>query len=435
MDQLQLGVGRALITPKVGCNLMGYRPNVYAESVHDELTATVFWFRQGNLDALMINLTLCNLGTGLYQQILQLLSERFGIGEGAVTVSCTHTHSGPVTMERSVSREDWEEWSHPYVEQRLIPGILQAVESAKGALRPVWMGLATGSSRLGVNRRQPTPDGRVVLGQYPGGSFDPKMTVLSFRTADQRIYANLIHYGCHGTCAGMHTAISRDWSGIMVDRMEEQTGGITAFFNGTAGDTGPRLSNGFTTGKGDFQYVYEAGAVAAEDAARIWNTITDYRAVQLQLADGTVKIPLKPRPTGAEAEECLAKPFEGYSSEQRAYERHYREILESYDADYKEQGEATLHQVLLRLGDVAFYTLPFEPFSGIGLQIQALSKGPQALCLGYTNGSEGYFPTQDQLESGGYEINVFRFRRIQPFVDNGDHFVVHATVENLKKLK
>ena len=37
---LTLGVGRRVITPPVGSNLYGYRPDVISESVHDDLTAT-----------------------------------------------------------------------------------------------------------------------------------------------------------------------------------------------------------------------------------------------------------------------------------------------------------------------------------------------------------------------------------------------------------
>ncbi len=427
-EQLNLGVGRAVITPEVGCRLCGYRLDFYSDSLHDDLTATAFWFTQGEANALMINLTVCNLHSGIRDRILGLLEEQFGISAGAVLISCTHTHSGPFTTARM------EQLEHSYIDSIFIPGILQAVGAAKEAVRPVTVGMATGESRIGINRRQLTAENKVVLGQNPWGSYDPQMTVLSFKDENGGTYANMVHYGCHGTCAGKHTAISRDWSGIMVDRMELVTGGITAFFNGTAGDTGPRISNGCTTGKGNYQYVYELGNVAAQDAIRIWRTISSYRNERLKTADCNVDLPLKPRESREDAERLLATPIEGGTTLQNGHRRHYEEVIASYQNGYEEKDSFTIREILVRIGDVAFYGLPFEPFSGIGLRVRAYSDVPNPLCLGYTNGAEGYFPTQDQLALGGYEIFISRYRHIQTYVENVDWYLIKETVENLKKV-
>ncbi len=426
MNQLELGVGRAVITPEVGCRLCGYRTDFYSDSLHDDLTATAFWFRQDDTQALMVNLTICNLRANIRDQILELLEGRFEIKSGEVMLSCTHTHSGPMTANSIV---DW-----PYVEGILIPGIIKAVAAAYEALRPVTVGVATGESRIGINRRQLTAENEVVLGQNPWGSYDPQMTVLSFKDEKGEIYANMVHYGCHGTCAGRHPAISRDWSGIMVDRMELLTGGITAFFNGTAGDTGPRLSNGGTTGKGDYQYVYELGNVAAQDAMRIWKTISSYRNERLKTADCTVDLPLRPRESLEEAERLLRTPIEGGSTLRNAYHRHYEEVINSYQNGYTEKECHTIREVIVRVGDVAFYGLPFETFSGIGLRVREYSDVPNPLCLGYTNGAEGYFPTRDQRALGGYEILISRFHHTQIYVDDVDFHLIKGTVENLKKV-
>ena len=43
MDKkLYLGVARKDITPEIGCNLYGYQPDVYSESIHDNLTVTAY---------------------------------------------------------------------------------------------------------------------------------------------------------------------------------------------------------------------------------------------------------------------------------------------------------------------------------------------------------------------------------------------------------
>lgn len=434
MEKLQLGVGRAVITPEVGCKLMGYRTDFYSESVHDDLTATAFWFRQGETDALMVNLTVCNLATFIRDRIAAEAEKQFGISSGAMTFSCTHTHSGPFTASAVKGPDDWGLMDASYIERILFPGILKAIAAAKDALRPVTVGVAKGESRIGVNRRQITPENKVVLGQNPWGSFDPTMTVLSFKDKNGETYANMVHYGCHNTAAGRHPAISRDWAGILVDRMELLTGGMTAFFNGTAGDTGPRLTNGGTTGKGDYQYVYEQGNAAARDAMRIWKTISTYRNEPLKTADCTIHLPLQPRESLEEVKRQLEIVPEGGSATRRAHARHYEDLMASYQTDYVEKTAYTFPSRIIRIGEVVFYGLPFEPFSGLALRIRDYTDVPHPLCLGYTDGSEGYFPTADQIPVGGYEVNMLRFKHLQTYVDHADFHLITDTVENLKKV-
>ena len=434
MEQLHLGVGRGIITPKIGCLLMGYRTDWRSESIHDDLTATAFWFRQGDTDALMVNLTVCNLGTFLRDRIAALVEEQFGISAGAMTFSCTHTHSGPFTASTVKGPDDWGLMDPDYIQGTLIPGILEAIGKAKDALRPVTVGIAKGESRIGVNRRQITPENKVVLAQNPWGSFDPTMTVLSFKNETGEPYANMVHYGCHNTAAGRHPAISRDWAGILVDRMELLTGGITAFFNGTAGDTGPRLSNGFTTGRGNYDYVHEQGNAAARDAMQIWNSIRTWKNVPLKTANCTIDLPLQPRESLEEAQRQIAIVPEGGSATRRAHERHYADLLASYQIDYEEKTACSFPSRIIRIGEAVFYGLPFEPFSGLALRIRDYTDVPHPLCLGYTDGSEGYFPTVDQIPVGGYEVNMLRYKHLQSYVDHADFHLITQTVENLKKV-
>lgn len=104
-------------------------------------------------------------------------------------------------------------------------------------------------------------DGVVDFGQNPWGQQDKRMTVIAFQTPDGAPIANVVHYGAHCTAAGTNTEITRDWAGVMIDRLEAESGAPTLFLNGAAGDVGPRLTNGKT--KATSNYVMELGSVAA----------------------------------------------------------------------------------------------------------------------------------------------------------------------------
>ncbi len=164
LEKLLLGIGRAVITPEIGCPLAGYGPGLYSDSIADDLTATAFWFRQADRQALMVSLTLCSLHNTVSDALLTMIEERFGIPRGLCMLSCTHTHSGPSTFPPR------DGGTNDYPEKLLIPRVTEAIEAARASMRPVRMGTAHGESRIGINRRQLEPDNSVILGQNPWGS-------------------------------------------------------------------------------------------------------------------------------------------------------------------------------------------------------------------------------------------------------------------------
>ena len=74
-EKLYLGVGRSVITPKIGAALYGYQPNFYATSVADDLTATAFYFRQADRQALMVSITVCEIHNDLIKTLLDWRNE------------------------------------------------------------------------------------------------------------------------------------------------------------------------------------------------------------------------------------------------------------------------------------------------------------------------------------------------------------------------
>jgi len=57
----------------------------------------------------------------------------------------------------------------------------------------------------------------------------------------------------------------------------------------------------------------------------------------------------------------------------------------------------------LRIGDLAVCAIPFETLVEIGLDLKKRSPFPRTIVLGVTNGYNGYLPTPEQHELGGYE--------------------------------
>ena len=428
-EKLFLGVARRNITPAVGGCLVGYAPDVRSVAVNDDLTVTAFCFEQNGKRALLASFTLAGIAKKIADGLRLRIEEAFGIPRSAIILHGTHTHSGPNLL----AAHGWGDPDYPYLEEILIPALLSAVEEALGNRKSVTMAITSGESLVGINRRERLADGRVKLGQNPWGEFDPTMTVISFADEEDAPVANIIHYSCHGTAAGRNHEITRDFSGVMTDTLEAQTGAITAFFNGTIGDAGPRLTNGRTVGMGDVGFAMRLGAVAGQDAVRIYNQPKYRTHPRLSLISCETRLPLLPRIPLIEAKEKY-EPFRGKTINIEAQsEKHYRSIIESYENGYEELAFHADEQTVLRLGDLAIVATPFELFSEIGLRIKKDSPVPHTLLLSNANGSEGYFATESELCRGGYEIDMFLTKYLQAPVPDADFHFITQTLENLEK--
>ena len=426
MEKLYLGVARERTTPKVGGQLYGYRPDVFSSSVEDDLTATAFFFRQGDTQALMLSLTLCSLHTELARDIRSMIEAKFHISGQNCMLCATHTHSGPNTA----GSEGWGDIDRAYCDEILIPAVMRVVENAFVSVRPVKMGIASGMSLTGINRRELNGKNEIILGQNPWGSFDPKMTVICFADENEKPVANMIHYGAHGTAAGLNHEITRDWSGVMVDALEKQSGAITAFFNGPEGDVGPRLSNGETTGNLDM--VRELGAIAAQDALRIYGQITGFQEGGLTVSTKDIQIPLKPRMPLEKARQMYGKYKNETVNLSGMIRAHLADVIDSYEKGFVEQQTCPVEQIVIDFGAVAFVAFPYELFSEIGMRIAKAVKEKSVLSLSNTNGTEGYFITQDAICRGGYEVDMFLYGHVQPYCDDADYYMMKETVKHIQ---
>jgi hypothetical protein len=253
------------------------------------------------------------------------------------------------------------------------------------------------------------------------------MTVISFKESDGTTAANIIHCTAHNTSAGINTEVTRDWCGVMIDRLEAETGGMTVFFNGCAGDVCPRTPNGQSIA--DISQTLEIGAVGGIDAVRAFKDIREYRTLDLAAAADEVRIPYSPiKP--------LAQAQSEYDAIKDSTDRFHpgmckllRQILDLHEKGDTGPADFTHQQTIIRLGPAVFIPVPFEPSCEISLRLRAYSKFGYTLAMGYCNGSNSYLPSQDQLCRGGYEVERFYWSKPRQLPDNTDWLLVK---ENLR---
>ena len=427
------GAAREDTTPELGTFLYGYRPDIACKSVHDPLSVTALAVSQHGQTALLLTAEIGDIQTELCKKIIAEISAVSGVPERNILLSSTHTHTAP-NLSGVVG---WGDIDVNYYEKIFLPSTLKAAKDAVSNLVPAEIAIGVTESKVGINRRKHFEDGGIGLGQNPHACYDPNMTVVSIRSQeDKKGIINLIHYGCHGTSAGLAESVSRDWSGVMIDRLEKETQTLTAFWNGAIGDVGPRLTNGETTG--NLSYTEELGGVAAADAIAAYKNKGGYHSGELEVFNDVVHLPYKQMPSLEEVNKKLERftnPETLINIDRLEYE-HYKEakyFLENGDGAIPE--EYTFEQTIISFGDVVFIPLPYEHFSEISLRLREYSPYPYTLSLSCTNGYNVYLPSQDQLCRGGYEVGCFMYGSLFPLADNTDNNIIRENLRIIRENK
>jgi hypothetical protein len=371
----------------------------------------------------------------LVQVIRAGVSDKTGIAPQNITVATTHSHSVPNTL----NFWGWGEREQAYIDS-VIPEIIRSVELAHAALQDVEVGFAAAECLAGVNRRRIEENNGFAFMADPHGSFDPEMTVAWFRTKSGKDAGILVHYGAHGTAMGNNRVVSRDWCGVMKDRIEPLFNAPVVFLNGAIGDVGPRTSfrrgDGLSAGGGDGVHsVREVGYRAATDAVNALLSIKEFRSdLEFETLTEDIFLPYAPLTPLADAEKELAKweprkdewggPMCEYMHSKAVVEAHKKPLLTG----------RTFSQTITRLGPLAIAPMPGELFSGISLRIRRGSPFRHTLCCSVTNGSLAYLPTREARHRGGYETWVGKAGGPYLFADNIDDALVAENLRLLRRL-
>lgn len=433
---LKVGFGRTDVTPELGVRLGGYGVKVRpAEEIIDHLHATAMVVRQGDLAAAVINLDWICIEEDITARVRAAASGLTGIPELNISVSTTHSHSVPNTL----NFWGWGDRENEYIDS-VIPTIAEAVRLADADIAEVEVGFAITESLVGVNRRGLDEKGNFGFFGDPQGNFDPTMTVAQFRSG-QKAKGLLVHYGAHGTAMGCNRLVSRDWNGVMKDRIESQLGAPVLFLNGAIGDVGPRTNvirkgNRLSAGGGDgIESVREVGYRAATDAIRALVSIREFRAnLDLEVLAEDIFFPYAPLMPFEEAQKALEKwtPRKDEWGSPMAEYMHSKSVIEAHSSPLLDG--RNFKQTIIRIGPLALVPMPGEMFAGISMRIRENSPYQYTLCCSVSNGSLSYLPTREARHRGGYETWVGRAAGPYLLADTIDDALVTENLRLLAKM-
>ena len=382
-DCLRAGAARVTLRVPAGAPLAGYGAlarRLYLPDVLDRYPHA-FWLRPstGERDALAARALVLESAAGvrvawvavdllavdraLTAEVARRLAA-LGVGEAALLVAASHTHSGPGAFVDSallgwlaLDREDRA------VREAVLEAIVAAVREADAARRPAR--LATGSVAapgLGRSRvRQP---------------LDSTLLVLKVTDARGEPLALVWNYAIHGTALGpRNLRLSGDVMGEASRRLEHALGVPALFVNGAVGDVSPARHGE--------QAAADLGAALATAARAAWDQAAT--AARPTLAAGTRAVTL-PSPW-LSARNCLS----GWAPSAVALP-----LGGLFPRD------TALTAVVA--GDSGWVSLPGELQTALGAEVKRAAGAHvrHPLVAGVANDYLGYFVTADEYARPSY---------------------------------
>lgn len=416
------GAATSNISPWLGMSINGNMHDGKTKHIHDELHARSLVLDDGKTKLAIIVCDSCMIPREVITEAKQLIQERSKIAPDHVLISATHAHSCPTAG--SVFQSDPD----PAYLKFLAVRIADAVQRAVNNLEPAKLGWGAGKNAEQVfNRRWKMKPGTIPANPFgktteraqmnpgvanpnlvePAGPIDPEVPVVSVRSAQGRPIALLANYSLHyvgGVGAGHASA---DYYGAFGDRTKELIQGdrldppfVAMMSNGTSGDINNINFRKAHTPLPPYGRIKLVANELATEAVRVAQALEYHDDLTLDARAADLKLDVRhPNPDELSAAEAILAKAKKGAELSTMPELYARESL--LLSKYPKQVDVNVQA--LRIGGLAIVAIPCEVFVEIGLKIKAESPIKPAFTIELANGYNGYLPTKEQHELGGYE--------------------------------
>ena len=455
--ELWIGAAQADITPDRPISLSGQFYNRISTSVLSRCTANVLALesrengKPGDC-AIIISLDIVSL-RDTQEEFKRYIANRLpGFDTNKLFLAATHTHTGPTLAQTNFnnygSAMQPKEYV-PFLFERMGDAVVKAWESRK----PGAVAWGLGHAVVGANRRVAYADGKTVMygdTKNPGfrgleGSEDHSVDVLLFYGAEQKLIATAIAVPCPAQTFEELYQVSADYWHEVREAIRKKHGADVVVLGlcAPAGDQVPRPM---------LRNAAEERMLRLRKLNRVQELgrrITDAFEETLEVAQTDIRsdLPFAHRverfevPGRKLTEKEYAEAKKGYAryskkddkvGEVYGYKNWYKRTLDRYEAQQKAVPKGTIELHVLRIGDVAIATSPFELFVDYAMMIQGRSPAGQTVLIQLAShvGTNGYLPSERAVKGGGYSA-VPQSSQIGP---EGGQMLVERTLEVMRRL-
>jgi neutral ceramidase len=419
--QFRAGAATSNISPWLGLSINGNMQDHKATHIHDELHARCLVLDDGRTRLALVVVDSCMVPREVFDEAKRLVREHTGLPLDHMLMSATHTHSAPAAT--GIFQSDPDAAYQKFLAGRIADGVRRAFNH----LAPARIGWGVGHVPDQVfNRRWKMKPGAILPDPFggtndlvkmnpgvgnpdlfePAGPTDPEISFLAIQTHDGRPMALLANYSLH-YCGGTGSGtISADYFGAFADRVQQLLGAdrqepafVAMMSNGTSGDINNIDVRGGQAKQPPFGQIQLVADAVAREVHRVCQQIQYRDWVALSARQTEIRLGVR-RPKGEEVNRAKQIISKANGPTMRTLEEIYaREtvLLSEYPA------QVPLILQAIRIGDLGIAAIPCEVFVEIGLELKRKSPFKPSFSISLANGYNGYLPTVEHHQLGGYE--------------------------------
>lgn len=226
---LKVGWAKVNLTPDSPLATAGYgnRKGMPYKSIHDSIYVRALVFEKGAKYAVLS----CDMLIIPPEVTLALKAKlsQIGYSWNTVFVGATHTHNSIGGWGKNAIGELFAGKYHPDVVEQIASKMIKAIQLAEQNTESAEVG-------FGIIEAKAFIFNRLVHGK---GTVDPNIRILKIRKQSGKT-ALLCTYSAHATTLNADKLIlSRDYPGVLVDKLEQNQADFAVFMAGSVGSTGP----------------------------------------------------------------------------------------------------------------------------------------------------------------------------------------------------
>lgn len=456
MRNITIGWAQTSITPSEPLLIEGQMYQRYSRYVHDPITATALALDNGEQKAIFVSCDMTEVPMHSMEAIKAEIEKR-GIDFSCVSMNVTHTHNS-TSFYADFMREDNKKVYNPDIlppfemPENLLDGDRGEaffVEKIAALVEKAWNNRTEGGisyaheyAAIAFNRRPQFGDAEnvesIMYGDCSRDDFrcfesgtDTSVELLYTWNKEHRITGVVCNVPCPSQVYELHCFISADYWAPTRNNIREKLGENVFVLPicGAAGDLAPiDLVNISKTNK---QALLDWGGQSKEvfrnfDMTLICQGIADRVSEAVVRGYKIAKNYIDETPVFKHEVLEMELPIRQVSEEDyRKAEAEVAEIHKRFSKEnpmtmkdlvkaFEPQGVILRHrdQVkspvfgfkchILRLGNIAIATNPFELYHEFAMRIKARSKAEQVFIIQLANGCGGYLPTKAAVQGGSY---------------------------------
>lgn len=452
--ELLIGTATTSITPDKPVALDGQFHVRVSKAVENPITATAVALegRAGGKSVEQAVLVSCDL-IAIRATIVEPLRERLrtklpGFDPRKVVLNGTHTHTAPVTTEGKYQIPQEGVMQPSQYVAFLIDRLESLVTEAWNKRRPGGVSWGLGHAVVGHNRRAVYADGTAAM--Y-GKTNDPKfrnieggedhgVELLFFWDQAKRPLAVGINIACPSQEVESRYTLNADfWHDVRSQLREGPAKDMLVLaWPGAAGDQSPHLL--YRKAAEERMLKLRGLTSTQEIARRIVRQVNEVSELARREIHSDVpflhKVEDITLPTRKVTEKELAEARAEIAALAKRKDTSRRNlwhqaVIDRYEKQKKGQEPPFVMELhVLRIGDVAIATNPFEMYLDYGVRMKARSPALQTFVIQLTGFPSPYLPTERAVQGGGYSA-IVQSCTVGP---EGGQVLVDRTVQTIEEM-